>query len=358
VFCTERKIPIRTSIEQGKKVEKMRIKRSGVSVVVALTLSLPVLAVGDEICNLTGTGASTVQVDAGQGNYVCELSSTANGPMTDVTGMANITRDNANGYISWTFDDPSRRIYTASVYTGGKGARCNYQYSEKISEGDNLGDGTPSNKDILVTLCAAPDDSPAAGPDIIDTQADGCTASFSFNGITGKQFQGAIGLDSGGPDTNAKLAICASSTREAIDKGLGQKRCVGGCVPREIPEGTDCAPLDDGSIPLACAPCEWQSTVPDPYNPGENLKYCWYWQNRVCDPADIDMYLLFPGTHYCYGREGGPDDLNCTDSEPTGPCIGTFTPKSTKNKYIIEVEEYDGSTCRYWAYGKWNYYSC
>jgi hypothetical protein len=251
-----------------------RTRRNLQLAALGLVLAAPGWAIAQ--CVITGTNASSVQSDSGNGTYNCAVVSTANGTLRDVTGQVQYTIA-ANGRVTWLVPvgpngAPLVDVDLVSV-SSNSGKRCNYTYSAQASAGNSLStpDGSAAK---TVTFCAdgkITQPPPPPPPDPISTVGNQCNASFNYTGTTGGQFDVAIGYTKqfqGG--SNEGVAICA---------GPGQIECINECVPRDTPAGTNCSATPDGRLPLACAACEWE--YPDPAGSSKDLKYCWFYENRV-----------------------------------------------------------------------------
>jgi hypothetical protein len=197
----------------------------------------------------------------------------------DVTAQATIT-PNGDGTVKW--EVPVVNGYQLNVdlvsVASNSGKRCNYTYPNLVADGSKLSttvDGDTSRK--TVTVCATTPypvlaELPPA-PEPFSTAADGCLATFTDAG-TGN-FDVAIGYSKqyeGGLYEGA--AICA---------GPGQQQCINECVPREYSE--TCTPDANGKLPLSCAQCEWDAPLVVDTQFGEDMKYCWYYENHVNEVA-------------------------------------------------------------------------
>jgi hypothetical protein len=299
------------------------------------------------------TNAMGVQEDSGQGNYDCSVLTTPDGaPMENlleiIPSLAGFEPMNdGTGTIKWhvngvdTNDDgiPDERnnVYLVSTFNKGQGKRCNYLYKEGVASGDGLG-AMNSGSVETVTICGEPTADPLPPPEtgIVTTLGEECLATFNYDGSDegGTVPAVSFGLTAGSTEL---VAACSSSSEATIDLGLGQTECAPPPAPLRTPvppAGGDChTPYVDGSYPLSCAPVEWDA--------GE-LKYCWYYENRVCEVG-----VSYPETHHCYLR--GYDGT---------AAVSTYVPKTKVSTFDISVDVHDGSTCyTYYLRGK-AYYSC
>jgi hypothetical protein len=234
----------------------------------------------------TETNASSVQADSGNGDYTCSLVSTSNGTLDDVTSQ--VTWSIVNGRVTWSVPTDADGYPTVDVdlvsVNRSSGKRCNYTYAEQKAGGEEL-----STSDLgaatSVTVCAdgfiaaAP---PPPTPEPFSTAKDGCFATFDNTGEA-SNFDVAIGYSKQFQDGLYEgAAICA---------GPGQKQCINECVPRETPL---CNPdlYTGGVLPLSCAQCEWDAPASidalfkDAAGNAIDMKYCWFYENRVDETAD------------------------------------------------------------------------
>jgi hypothetical protein len=228
------------------------------------------------------TLASTVQADSGNGTYNCSLTSSATTglPLYDVSAQATVTT-NPDGTVNWTV--PVQNGYQLNVdlvsVASNSGKRCNYTYPSLTTSGNNLSTtitGDTSKKSV--TICSTTPNPVLVElpppPEPFSTAKDQCEASFT-NAGTGSSFDVAIGYSKqyeGG--LYEGVAICA---------GSGQKQCINECVPREY--STTCTANPDGTLPLSCAQCEWDAPLAVDNLFGQDMKYCWNYENRVDEIA-------------------------------------------------------------------------
>ena len=223
----------------------------------------------------------------------------------------------ADGTVTWTADvEADGRPADVDLISVARnsGKRCNYTYAGQPSGGQGLStsDGGAA---IYVTICADGVKTAAAPPpppEPFSTFADGCTATFDAYGdnTNDDTFDVAFGYTkSFFEDGTEGVAVCAGG-------GEGQHQCVNECVARDVPE--NCTPNANGELPLSCAQCEWE--YPDPAGSDKDLKYCWNWENRVCETGSAEPY--------CAGR--GAD---------------TFIPSPKKKSLHAQIDVTTGSNC-------------
>jgi len=231
------------------------------------------------------TNASTVQEDSGNGTYACGLVSTANGTLTDVTSQVNWSVG-SDGRVTWSVDVDANGYPIVDVdlvsVRRSSGKRCNYVYSEQKADGTKLSTsdlGTATG----VTFCAdnVINALPPETPEPFSTVGNNCNVEFAYDNTTGNTFDVAIGYSKqqdGG--LYEGVAICS---------GPEQKQCINECVPRDYStDPSTCAANPDGTLPLACAQCEWDAPPAIDKLFGEDasgniidMKYCWYYENQV-----------------------------------------------------------------------------
>lgn len=239
-------------------------------------LALAFSASGWAACYIgTETNAESVQADSGNGTYSCQVVSTSNGMLADVTGQITWSVG-PTGRVTWSVPVNANGYPTVDVdlvsVSNNSGKRCNYSYPGQPNNGTGLSTSDLSTAKY-VTVCAdgVMDPEPPPPPPVpFSTAKDGCDATFN-NAGTGN-FDVAIGYTKqyeGGQYEGA--AICA---------GPGQKQCINECVPREY--DSSCQADVNGKYPLSCAQCEWDAPPAiDSLFGGEDMKYCWYYENRV-----------------------------------------------------------------------------
>jgi len=269
--------------------------------VCALTLGLSGLAnaacyIGEE------TNATSVQEDSGNGTYTCSLVSTSNGTLDNVT--SKVTWSVVGGRVTWSVPVDANGYPTVDVdlvsVNRSSGKRCNYVYSDQKAGGTQLSTsdlGTATS----VTFCAdnqiipAP---PPPTPEPFSTAKNECSATFTIPNEAGN-FDVAIGYSKqyeGGQFEG--VAICA---------GEGQEQCINECVPRDY---SSCSgPNADGTYPLSCAQCEWDAPASIDTLFGQDMKYCWNYENRVDETT------------------------------------GTFIPSSKKKSVSTQIDVSTGSNC-------------
>jgi len=276
------------------------------------------------------TNALGVQEDSGQGNYNCAVLTTPDGvPMENLIGSVADYGPNAQNplTIDWWVDavdtdvppdgtpDSRNNVYLVSTFNKGQGKRCNYLYEAGVSEGAGLG-AIDSGAVETVTVCGEPEPTvlPPAETGIVTTLGEECTATYVYDGTEplGEQLAVSFGFTAGSVET---ITACASYEENTPLPGLSQMECAPPPYPLRTPvppTNGDCStPNLDGSYPLSCAPVE--------YDAGD-LKYCWYYENRVCETGDL--------AGYCEGR-----------------IADTYIPKTKKGSLNITVDVMDGSTC-------------
>jgi hypothetical protein len=238
------------------------------------------------------TNATSVQADSGNGDYQCDLWQTLKGiPLEPVPAVlatpenegemaVRVTIDPVTGRLSWTVPQDADGnalldVDLASV-ARNSGKRCNYGYSgDQEVEGAGLStsdDGTVT----LWTFCADGEiGTTAVNIEPETTVADACDATFVLDDGTVKPGL-SLGYTKNRGDGYEGVQVC----------GSGQHRCINECVPRDT-TGANCTlnPAD-GTYSTDCAPCEWD--YPDPVTSPDDLKYCWYYQNKVCVDKDED----------------------------------------------------------------------
>lgn len=272
------------------------------------------------------TNADTVQSDSGNGDYDCSLFNTANGALGSVNYQTNpnINVSINNGTVTWSVatdidGNPLVDVDLVSVYRNN-GKRCNYVYTTQQQGGSLL--STSSGNATGVTVCAdgviqpLPEPPPPQPPVPFSSFTDACQADWDLDGnssTASEKFDVAFGYSKQFfTDGVEGAAVC-------IKGGQGQRQCVNECVPRDI-TGQVCTPNALGEVPLTCATCELSYDGPFEAD-GDDLKYCWYYENRVCEAGVSD-----PG--YCNNR--APD---------------TFVPSPKKKTLQANIDVTTGSDC-------------
>ena len=295
----------------------MKLPAIGLRVAVC-TMAVALAGVAQAACYIgPETKAATVQADSGNGTYNCSLtsSSTTGLPLYDVSSQAIVTF-NQDGTANWSV--PVVNGYQLNVdlvsVASNSGKRCNYTYPNLVANGSKLSttvDGDTSKKSV--TVCATTPDPVLAElpppPEPVSTVGNACDATFAYDSTVDGKFDVAIGYSKqfdGGLYEGA--AICA---------GPGQKQCINECVPREYSE--TCTPDANGRLPLSCAQCEWDAPVAVDTLFGQDMKYCWYHENRVNLVYDFDNKV----------------DLN----------LSTFKPSPKKKSLSANIDVTTGSDC-------------
>jgi hypothetical protein len=268
------------------------MKLSAIGLRVALcTMAVALAGVAQAACYIgTETNASSVQEDSGNGTYNCSVVSTSNNALANVTSQVTWSVA-ADGTVTWSVPVtesgyPRVDVDLVSV-NRSSGKRCNYTYAEQKAGGMKL-----STSDLgaatSVTVCAdgvitpEPPPPPPPTPEPFSTAKDGCFATFDNTGEA-SNFDVAIGYSKQFQDGLYEgAAICA---------GPGQKQCINECVPRNY---SDACPADpDGKFNLNdCAQCEWDAPASidalfkDAAGNAIDMKYCWFYENRVDETAD------------------------------------------------------------------------
>ena len=307
------------------------IKIRDVIAVLFLTFGLSGLA--HSACLIgADTNASAVQADSGNGDYECSLTSTLKGiPLSPVPSVladdwtvgdppAVLVTLNPDGTLGW--EVPTATDGTALVdvdlasMARNSGKRCNYVYAgDQAVEGDGL--STSDSGDVSVwTFCG--DNQIGQTSQIIEpdtTVEDNCEVTFSLDGTPIDNPGLSLGYTKDRGDGYEGVQVC----------GTGQRQCINECVPRD-PTTTSCAPYDDGSLPLGCAVCEWE--YPDPVDSPKDLKYCSYWQNKVCVDGDEDNGCDTRAYDNSYMQSSLKKSLNASIAVTTGSdeCLVTIGP--------------------------------
>jgi hypothetical protein len=283
-------------------------------------------------CDISAeTNATSVQADSGNGDYQCDLNQTLKGiPLSPVPAVlksdwngvddAVLVTINADGSLKWEVPTDTEGnalvdLDLASV-ARNSGKRCNYGYSgDQEVEGTGL-TTSDGGEVTLWTFCADGQIGETAAviiePDT--TVEDGCDATFDLQ------------YDENGPVTTVKPGLSLGYTKNRGDGnegvqvcGQGQHRCINECVPRDT-TGMDCTPDMNGKLPLACAPCEWDYL--DPVTSADDLKYCWYYQNKV--NTSLNTFKPSPlkkVVNASIGISTGSDECTVT----VGPLYGGLT---------------------------------
>ena len=216
------------------------------------------------------------------------------------------------------------------------GQRCNYSYPDQPIGGSGL--TTSDGGDALyVTICAdgnieAP--LPPPPPEPISTLGNECEATFGFNLIEDEgdvpiteKFEVAIGYTKQFLDGDTEgVAICT-------DKG-GQRECVNECVPTGT-TAENCTVEEgiDGELHLDCAQCEYE--YPDPAGSTKDLKYCWYWENRVCDSTTYPIEIV----------DGVPTPTKPGYCNTPNRTDMTYIPSPKKKSLNAKIDVTTGSDC-------------
>jgi hypothetical protein len=271
------------------------------------------------------TNADSVQRDSGNGDYECSLFETANGELGSVSYQTNpnITVSIDNGTVTWSVatDGDGNALVDVdlvSVYRNS-GKRCNYVYNTQQAGGSLLSTSDGGNA-TGVTVCAdgviqpLPEPPP---PEPFSSFKDSCTASWDYVGDSGtdEPFDVSFGY------SKQLLAGGLEGAAVCIKGGQGQRQCVNECVPRDI-SGEVCTPNASGEVPLSCAACELDYNGPFEQE-DQDLKYCWYYENRVCEAGDNDP----PG--YCNVSRN----------------VDTFVPSPKKKTLQANIDVTTGSDC-------------
>jgi hypothetical protein len=248
------------------------------------------------------TNASNVQYQPGAGSWQCSQFSTSNGPMVTIT--SGVTSMASGGKVTWSAG-PGVDVDLVSI-NRNNGNRCNYYYAEQSAGGMDL-QPPEGGSGATVTFCAdgilSP--TPPPEPEIITTLEDGCVTSFTSGSEPLLDANVAFGFTAASPGGQEQVAVCASSAQRE-------------CLPNPPRKSYDKASCTGAILPLAtCAPVEYEAG---------DAKYCWYYENQVCDANTLtdepELYVLW----------------GCNDR------LGTFRPKTEVGGIDFSVTVFDGST--------------
>jgi hypothetical protein len=221
-----------------------------------------------------------------------------------------------NQEVTWSAQ-PGVDVDLVAVWRG-TGTKCHYHYTEVQTEGAGLR-APQSGNPVNVAICADGDTNPGAPPEpepdnIVTTVGDLCEASFNEEG-TGTELISdpsvSFGFTAASPGQQEQVAVCAAGA---------QQECLAN-PPRRDYNKNVCAvgfaPTVSGELPLDCAPVDYETTAEGP-------KYCWYYENQVCDG----------NTELKFSELWG-----CSTRAPN-----SFRPKTEVGGIDFSVTVFDGST--------------
>lgn len=237
--------------------------------------------------------------------------------MRQVTSGVTFVLTGGNKVVTWS-GEMGIDVDVVSV-RNNDGNRCHYHYAELVTGGMDL--RAPSGKSVTqVTFCADGESNPGAPPpepdNIVTTVGDLCQASFKEEG-TGTDLISdpsvSFGFTAASPDQQEQVAVCAAGD---------QQECLPN-PPRKDYDKNLCgttAGLYPGELPISCLPVDLNTPAGSP-------KYCWYYENQVCD-AHARSENLF----------------GCNDPLKRTPVVDTFRPKTEVGGIDFSVTVFDGST--------------
>jgi hypothetical protein len=262
---------------------------------VALTLGLPNSAnaacLMDELTN-----AASVQADTGNGDYTCSLVTTPTGTLSTVATLGSLNgytiSIEPNGTVTWSAPTDSNGFPVADVdlisVARNSGKRCNYSYPDQPVGGEGLStsDGGAATS---VTICAdgvlepAPEAEPE--PEIITSIGDACESTFTAGDTLLIDADVSFGYSAPADGQPETIAICSNQTDDT--SASLQRECLPNPPPNPNYSAENCVPGTSGELPLECAPVLSQTEN------GE--KYCWYYENQVCDENTEEVFKMLWG---------------------------------------------------------------
>ncbi len=296
---------------------------------IVLALGFPGLAPAQDGCQMNElTNAASVQADSGNGDYTCELVTTPTGTLGTVATLSalngyTITVE-ADGTVTWSAPTDMNGYPTADVdlvsVARNSGKRCNYSYPDQPAGGEGLST-SDGGKATSVTICADglvldPPPEPEPEAEFITSIGDACQSSFTADGTL--LIDGDVSFAYSGPADGAaeEIAICSNETDA---NGASVQRA---CLNNEnLPPNpayplpaANCVAGPSGELPVECAPVLYETAG--------GAKYCWYYENQVCEEDTEDYYF---------------DRWNC------GTRVGTYIPRPEIGGVDLSVTTHQGS---------------